>query len=135
MLQLPDLFFQEECQRLDIELPAEGYYGVGTIFLPQDENAREACENAIVELVTEEEQHFLGWRDLPTDNSVLSQAVRIIEPVMRQIFVGRGKSCADTDAFERKLFVIRKQIHKAVREQKLAREEGFYIPSLSARTI
>jgi len=135
LIQLPHRFFQEECQILGINLPKEENYGVGTIFLPQEESARSACENAVVDLVKKEGQRFLGWRDLPTDNSVLSKAVRDIEPYMRQAFIGRGKACLDTDAFERKLFVIRKQAHKLVREKELSGEESFYIPTLSARTI
>ena len=135
LIQLPHLFFQEECQTLGINLPKEDNYGVGIIFLPQEKSARSACERAVVDLVKKEGQNFLGWRDLPTDNTVLSKAVRDIEPVMRQAFIGRGKTCLDTDAFERKLFVIRKQAHKLVRERELAGEESFYIPTLSARTI
>ena len=46
---------------------------------------------------------LLGWRDTPTDNSVLSEAVREIEPFVRQVFIGRGNNCKDTNAFERKL--------------------------------
>jgi len=135
LIQLPHRFFQEECQILGIKLPKEENYGVGIIFLPQEESARSACENAVVDLVKKEGQRFLGWRDLPTDNSVLSKAVRDIEPYIRQAFIGRGKACLDTDAFERKLFVIRKQAHKLVREKELSGEESFYIPTLSARTI
>ena len=135
LIQVPDRFFREECQVLGMTLPAVGAYAVGMVFLPQAESARRACETIIEKLTRAEGQIVLGWRDLPVDNSVLSDEVRDIEPFVRQIFIARGMNCPDTDAFERKLFVIRKQIHINIREQTLAGPEAFYIPSLSSRTI
>ena len=135
LIQLPHRFLTAECAELGITLPAEGDYGVGMVFLPQDEKARVACEAAITRVVEDEGQSILGWRDLPTDNSWLSDSVREIEPFIRQVFIARGDNCADTDAFERKLFVIRKQCHKVIRDQRLAGDEIYYVPSMSARTI
>ena len=135
LIQIPDRFYRDECSALGFELPEAGCYGVGMIYLPQRQKARADCESIIEQIVSEEGQTLLGWRDTPTDNSVLSEAVRDIEPFVRQVFIGRGANCSDTDAFERKLFVIRKQTHIRVREGYLAGEESFYIPTLSARTI
>ncbi|MFP6735878.1 MAG: glutamate synthase large subunit [Rhodospirillales bacterium] len=135
LLQLPDRLLRAECSELAIELPALGDYGAGMAFLPQDQSARAKCGAVIEKIVAAEGQSVLGWRDLPVDNSVLSDAVREIEPFIRQVFVARGPATPDTDRFERKLFVIRKQIHKAVRDGNLAGDEAFYMPSLSARTI
>ena len=135
LIQIPDRFYREECGGLGFELPEIGCYGVGMVYFPQGEQARADCEQVIEQLVAEEGQKLLGWRDTPTDNSVLSGAVREIEPFIRQVFIGRGSNCKDTNAFERKLFVIRKQTHIRVREEKLAGEESFYVPTLSARTI
>ncbi|MBN06216.1 MAG: glutamate synthase large subunit [Rhodospirillaceae bacterium] len=135
LIQIPDRFYREECSALGFDLPEVGSYGVGMIYLPQGEKARTECECLIEQLVAEEGQTLLGWRDTPTDNSVLSEAVREIEPFVRQVFIGRGNNCKDTNAFERKLFIIRKQTHIRVRECNLAGEESFYIPTLSARTI
>ncbi len=135
LIQVPDRFYREECTDIGIVLPEAGDYGVGMMYLPQDEMARSACEKVIEDLIAEEGQVLLGWRDTPTDNTVLSEAVREIEPFVRQLFIGRGDNCAETNAFERKLFVIRKQTHIRVRKGNLSGEENFYIPSLSARTI
>ena len=135
LIQLPDKFFRQECRELGIELPEIGEYAVGMVYLPQDEAERTTCETVIAEVIEREGQTLLGWRDLPTDNTVLSDAVREIEPFIRQVFVKRDNDCVDTDSFERKLFVIRKQIHKAVREQNLSGEQAFYMPTFSARTI
>ena len=94
-----------------------------------------ACLAAFDTVMEEEGLPILGWRDLPVDNSVLGESVRPIEPRIRQIFVGRGKECADQDAFERKLFVVRKQIHHAVWDIDIEEGQHFYIPSMSTRTI
>ncbi|MBT3397176.1 MAG: glutamate synthase subunit alpha, partial [Alphaproteobacteria bacterium] len=135
LIQLPDRLFRAECAELSIDLPALGAYGAGMTFLPQDQSARAKCEAVIEAIINQEGQTILGWRDLPVDNSVLSDAVREIEPFIRQVFVARGPNTPDTDQFERKLFVIRKQIHKAIRDGNLAGDEAFYMPSFSARTI
>jgi glutamate synthase (NADPH/NADH) large chain len=135
LLQVPDAFMRRECDRLGISLPASGEYGVGMIFLPQDDEARARCEALISGFVDGEGQHLLGWRDVPVDNSGLSDATREVEPRIRQVFIGRGSNCPDVDSFERKLFVIRKQVEHAVTGQKLANGKQFYVPSMSARTV
>ena len=103
--------------------------------MPQNEKSRSLIEKEFEQLVQKEKQVLLGWRELPTDNSVLSKTVRELEPKIKQVFIGKGEICSDTDSFERKLFVIRKQISRFVRDKKLSGNEDFYIPSLSARTI
>ena len=135
LLQLPDTFLREEALALGIALPAAGAYACGIVFLPQSMNGRAACESAMARIIYEEGQHFLGWRDVPRDNTGLAQAARDIEPVVRQVFIGRDAGCADQEAFERKLFVIRKRVEHAVRRMNLADTDRFYIPSLSSRTI
>src|SRR6185503_17463170 len=77
----------------------------------------------------------LGWRDVPVQPSALGESIRPNAPVIRQIFIGRGANAADVDAFERKLFVIRKQTHTEVRAKKVDRSGSFYIASLSTRTV
>jgi glutamate synthase (NADPH/NADH) large chain len=79
---------------------------------------------------------LLGWRDVPVDRDMpMSPTVRDMEPVIRQIFIGRGADVMVPDALERKLYVIRKplgQRHPGAQAQ--ARQE-FYVPSMSARTV
>ncbi|MFT6581918.1 MAG: glutamate synthase (NADPH/NADH) large chain [Alphaproteobacteria bacterium] len=134
LIQIPDAFYREECAALGFELPAQGDYGVGLIYLPRDDKARDACQTIIDETVLEEGQTILGWRDMPVDNSDLGESVLATEPVIRQIFVGRGENCADTDALERKLFVIRKAARNKI---SLLGDDyiDFYTPSFSARTV
>ena len=133
LIQLPDAFLREEAARLGITLPAAGAYGCGNVFLPQSTNGRIACESALARIVHEEGQRFLGWRDVPRDNSGLAQAAKDREPVVRQVFI--ASNCADQDAFERKLFVIRKRVEHEVRRLGLEDGKQFYIPTLSSRTL
>jgi glutamate synthase (NADPH/NADH) large chain len=135
LIQMPDAFMRKETAKLGITLPAAGDYAAGTVFLPQSQNGRIACESVVARIVNEEAQVLLGWRDVPRDNSNIANAAREVEPVMRQAFIGRGVNTPDQNAFERKLFVIRKRIEHAVRALKLEDSSQFYIPSLSSRTI
>jgi glutamate synthase (NADPH/NADH) large chain len=135
LIQLPHAFFVGECERLAIALPEIGEYGVGMTFLPRDPGARAACEHEIERAILAEGQELLGWRDVPVDNRGLGAGVKASEPVIRQVFVGRGLSTPDVDAFERKLYVIRKRSGHAIRALGLARANEFYVPSFSAQTI
>ncbi len=135
LIQVPDAFLRKSCAAHGVTLPAAGEYGVGMIFLPRDAFARAACEKVIAEKIAAEGQKLLGWRNVPVDNSSLGESVKAVEPMVRQVFVGRGKNCKDADSFERKLFVIRKTTEHAVRGLANGQGRGFYIPSLSARTL
>src|SRR6202521_1921655 len=135
LLQLPDALLRKECRKLGFELPEIGEYGVGMIFLPRDPGARVACQHELVRAILAEGQEVLGWRDVPVANKGLGQGVKAIEPVIRQIFIGRGLSLPDVDHFERKLYVIRKRSGHAIRALGLHHANEFYVPSFSARTI
>ena len=135
LIQIPDKFLRDELGWGKIHLPEAGEYGVGMIFLPRDKAAREACEKIIAKKIAAEGQTLIGWRDVPVDSSGLGASVKAAEPVVRQVFIGCGKKIKDQDGFERKLFVIRKTVEHAVRALDKAQGEGFYIPSLSSRTV
>ncbi|ADL54219.1 Glutamate synthase (ferredoxin) [Gallionella capsiferriformans ES-2] len=131
LLQIPDAFFRVQCAARGLALPE--VYGVGMLFLPTDVAARAACEQIIADKIAAEGQILLGWRDVPVNSAILGESVKLVEPTVRQVFIGCGANCIDTDSFERKLFVIRKTAEHAVNA--LPNVQGFYIPSLSARTI
>jgi glutamate synthase (NADPH/NADH) large chain len=135
LLQIPDRFLRDEMGWGNIQLPPAGEYGVGMLFLPRDATARAACEKIMAEKIVAEGQILLGWRDVPVDNSGLGKGVKKVEPVVRQIFIARGRNCPDEDAFERKLFVIRKTVEHAVNGLDKLHGKGFYCPSMSSRTI
>src|SRR5581483_833191 len=81
LLQTPDRFLRMECARLGIDLPPPGEYGVGVLFLPTDPAERARCEALFEQAVRDQGQEFLGWRDVPTDNSSLGNAARSGQPV------------------------------------------------------
>jgi len=135
LIQMPDEFLRAEAARIGLNLPVVGEYACGMVFLPQSANGRMACESVVARLIYAEGQRFLGWRDVPRDNTGLAEAARDEEPVVRQVFIGRGANCADQDAFERKLFVIRRRIELEVARLNLSDVDHFYIPSLSSRTL
>ena len=133
LMQIPDAFMREEAAKLDIELPAVGQYAVGNLFLPQVSSNRAKCEGVIENIIQEEGQTLLGWRDVPVDNGNIAEAARDVEPMMRQVII--GSKFDDQDAFERKCFVMRKRIEHAVRHLDIQDNAYFYVPSLSSRTI
>jgi glutamate synthase (NADPH/NADH) large chain len=135
LIQIPHRFFQEECAKLGVTLPDPGEYGVGMFFLPRNPDSRAVCEKLVEDYVNVEGQNLLGWRDVPVNSDELGASVRSTEPVIRQVFIGRGDNCGNPDAFERKLFVIRKQIDNAVRNLKLEDGKAFYPSSFSSRTV
>ena len=142
LIQMPDRFFRRETARLGFALPPERHYGAGFIFLPRDPALRATIERRFEEIVAEEGQRVLGWRDVPTDDAALGPSAVAVEPCFRQLFVGRGPAfdpgASDADAdvrFERKLYVIRKRIEYAVDAMALPDRSSFYVPSLSSRTI
>ena len=136
IMQIPHELLAEECSKLGFELPAIGEYAVGQVFLPQDVDHRRVCLRAFDSVIPREGQEILGWRDVPVDNSCLGESVKADEPVIRQIFIKRGADTPDEAAFERKLFVIRKQVHHTIWDEVAdGTHADFYIPSMSTRTI
>ncbi len=144
LIQMPDRFFRKEADRLGINLPPERGYGAGLVFLPRDPAVREQVETMFEEIVIDEGQLVLGWREVPTDDRELGPSAVAVEPVFKQIFIGRapgapapGVSIESDAQFERKLYVIRKRIEHAVDAADLpaAEKRYFYVPSLSSNTL
>ena len=144
LIQIPDEYFRAEMARagtapsgtLGVKLPPPGEYGVGMIFLPKEHASRLACEHELERAVKAEGQVLLGWRDVPVNRGMpMSPAVREKEPVIRQIFIGRGADVIVPDALERKLYVIRKTASAAIQKLQLTHSREYYVPSMSCRTI
>jgi glutamate synthase (NADPH/NADH) large chain len=132
LLQIPDGFFRAETA---FELPECGDYAIGMLFLPQNSNSCVVAEEIVESYISAEGQRLLGWRDVPVNNQDLGYSVIPTEPVIKQVFVGRGDNCADQDAFERKLFVIRKQIENKIEASEMEGSSDFYFTSFSSRTV
>ena len=113
LIQMPDALMRDEATRLGFTLPAFGAYAVGMFFLPRNETARAVARQIVERFITAEGQTVLGWREVPVDRAGIGAAVLAREPYITQLFVGRGANCPDVEAFERKLFVARKQIGRA----------------------
>jgi glutamate synthase (ferredoxin) len=144
LMQMPDRFLRRETGRLGINLPPERGYGAGLVFLPRDPSVRERIETIFEEIVIDEGQLVLGWRDVPTDDHEVGPSAVAVEPVFKQIFIGRAPgsplpgASIDSDAqFERKLYVIRKRIEHAIDAADLPLEEKryFFVVSLSSNTL
>ena len=103
LIQIPDDYFRAEMAAQGVELPPLGEYGVGMIFLPKEHASRLACEQEMERAIKAEGQVLLGWRDVPVDRDMpMSPTVRTTEPVIRQVFIGRGADVIVPDALERK---------------------------------
>ena len=135
LVQIPHELFAAEAPRLGFSLPEPGHYGVGHLFMPQDAGLRRRCETLIEEVVAAEGQTVLGWRDVPVNNRGLPKLVLEAEPVQRQIFIGRSADLAEQDAFERRLYLIRKVISNRIIGEIDERKSIYYPVSMSSRTL
>ena len=144
LIQLPDALYREEMARtgeapngsIGVTLPPAGEYGVGMIFLPKEHASRLACEQEMERAIKAEGQVLLGWRDVPVNTDMpMSPTVREKEPVIRQVFIGRGNDVIVQDALERKLYVIRKTASAAIQHLNLKHSKEYYVPSMSSRTV
>ena len=134
LIQMPDQLFRSDAKSQGIKLPDPGQYGVGMVFLPQTEKNRLQCEKTLSKIIAEEGMVELGWREVPVNNTGIAQAAKDVEPIIKQVLIGRGDLSSQT-AFERKLFVIRKRAEIAINQLKIEDPAKFYITSMSSRTI
>ena len=134
-IQLPHNFFKTVCpSECGFEVPNEGDYGVGFVFLSKDESARAKEENEINAIIKEVGLELIGWRDVPVKSEILGKASAACEPFMRQFFIGRSDNIEPGLAFERKLYIVRRLATYRLRYN-CSEESDFYISSLSSRTM
>ncbi len=133
LMQVPHKFMTKVATAANISLPEPGQYGVGMIYGSPDPEKRQQARRIFAEIVAEEGQKVLGWRDVPTDNSSLGNTAKASEPFMQQVFIERNPSLKDDLAFERKLYVIRKRTHAAI--HRVGEDKFWYASSISSRTI
>nr|WP_245355800.1 glutamate synthase large subunit [Rhizobium leguminosarum] len=137
LVQIPDRFFREEMAAQGITLPPAGEYGVGHFFMPRDEKQIEHFERVIKDVIEEEGQVLIGFRDVPVDNSSLSKApyATATEPHHVQVFIGAGENAENNDEFERRLFELRKVISNRIYDEFDGEESNFCPVSLSSATV
>ncbi|WP_128894794.1 glutamate synthase large subunit [Longirhabdus pacifica] len=133
LMQIPHQFFQQQLFNDHVKLPKKGDYGIGMIFMPQDVSFQQQCESIVEEIVTDEGQSVLAWREVPTSNhEMLGQSARNSQPYVRQLFIERSHDIPSGIDFERKLYVIRKRIEHRIQQLNIPQ---FYVVSLSSKTI
>ncbi len=135
LIQKPHRFFLRECRKFGLALPDEARYGAGLVFLPRKEPQSRYCQEVFEQIISEEGQALLGWRDVPTDDALLGPTALLGEPAFKQVFIGCNEDIEDPAAFERKLYVIRKRVEHAIWGSKMQEKDWFYVPSLSHRTF
>ncbi|MFP6834496.1 MAG: glutamate synthase subunit alpha, partial [Pseudomonadales bacterium] len=134
---LPDKFLRKvAAEELGVELPGRGEYGVGNVFLPNDPAERQHCMSVFENEIISAGQRLLGWRELPVhpDGAGIGHAARAAMPTFAQLFIGAQD--VSGDAFERKLYLIRKHsTHQLRGNVDLAQRQLFYVCSLSTKVI
>jgi len=135
LIQMPHRFLQEACRAARFQLPEPGQYGCGLFYLPRNPSMRRRIEERFEQVVQSEGLTFIGWRTVKTDNSMLGDTAKSVEPFMRQAFIGRPAGMVDDMAFERKLYVVRKRSYAEIRTSTLPGAEYWYVASLSQKTL
>ena len=138
LMALPNTFFAKvAAEQLGTTLPAVGAYAVGNIFLPQIVTERKFCRQAINDIIAEEGQILIGWREVPLDavGADVGPAALIAQPYIDQLFIAAA-SGLNQDAFERVLYVIRKRFTHLLRnDESLTEAKQVYACSLSTKVI
>ena len=132
LIQMPHRFLARVAAEEGMDLPPAGDYGIAMIFLPHDPSARLRCSEIAVRTVAEEGHRAIGWREVPVVPDAIGPLARASAPIVRQLVIERRHG--NLEAFERKLYVIRRRIQKAVHAAGIPDAE-FAIASMSARTI
>ncbi|MDD4955457.1 MAG: glutamate synthase large subunit, partial [Candidatus Omnitrophica bacterium] len=149
LIQIPHEFFVNTARQQKIDLPNAGEYGTGLVFLPRDREERKTCKDIFAKIIAEEGQAFLGWREVPVNNSSIGKSARETEPEIEQVFIGKrvtgntshvtGNTLKNEQpeelVFERKLYIIRKRIENEIRASNLKQKSFFYVTNLSSRTF
>jgi glutamate synthase domain-containing protein 2/glutamate synthase domain-containing protein 1/glutamate synthase domain-containing protein 3 len=126
LIQIPDAFFRAAAA--GVELPPQGRYAVGVCYLPTEPERRVVLERLIEDTIETEGQRVLWWRDVPVDDRHVGETGRLSAPVIRQVLIEASEEIPDQDAFERKLYVIRRVIERAAGRE-------LALPSFSSKTI
>ncbi len=135
LIQIPHAFMKKVCLNEDIELPKEGDYGVGMLFLSPDFETRIKSIKKLIKIINEEGQTYIGIREVPTYSKCIGKSAKEAMPHIMQVFIKKSDEIEAGDDFERKLFVILKRAEKEIRFCADDADKYFYFASLSSRTI
>ncbi len=135
LIQIPHEFFFDECIQLGKHLPDAGKYGVGMIFFPKSVGLREECRDIFNRAAEKLGLEIIAYRKVPVNKENIGPTALSVEPCMEQVFVACPDLIQDQEAFERKLFILRNYATHTINNTIKKDEIGFYIVSLSSRTI
>ena len=135
LVQMPHRFLADAAKKARINLPEAGQYGCGLVFLPRNPTKRRKLEEQFSHIVQSTGLTLLGWRTVPTDNTMLGETALASEPFVRQVFIGRNPELVDDLAFERLLYVVRKRAYSEIRTSTIDGAEYWYVASLSYKTL
>jgi glutamate synthase (NADPH/NADH) large chain len=128
LLQTPHEFFDDEIE----SLPDAGEYAVGSVFMPPEERAIARLQDLTEHVLAEHDLDVFAWREVPTDNALLGETAIESEPAVVQFFV---RSDLDEDAFDRALYVARRDLETTVEKRTFEGAARFYICSLDRETV
>ncbi len=132
---LPYAFLGKVAKRdLGVTLPAKGRFAAGIIFLPTKGGDRQTCKSTLEKYAKVQNLQVLGWRRVPTDNSMIGNTAKAREPVMEQVFIAAGEGM-DQPAFERNLYSARKQAYHEIQHSDLGQKDRYYVCSLSSKVM
>lgn len=135
LIQMPHDFLKAVATEAEIDLPPGGEYASGLVFFPTDSGVYRVCKDVFERIIQREGQNLLGWRSVPVNNSIIGKTAKKTEPIIQQVFIGKNENLTDQLDFERKLYVIRKQVENTIRGLKLKHGTFFYITNLSSFTL
>lgn len=127
LVQMPSAFFRKETVSLGFDIGEDGDFGVGMFFFPTNELKRNQAKKLFEIILAKKGMKLLGWREVPSDPSVLGQKALESMPYIMQGFVQRPEDCEKGLEFDRRLFVARRIFEQS--------NENTYVCSLSSRTI
>ncbi len=134
LLQKPHEFLLEETVKLGIKLPSFEKYGVGVVLFPKDEYKRAQCRDILERNATRLELDIIGYRVLPTDNSMIGADPLSSEPQFEHVFIS-GAPGITPEELERKLYVLRNYTVRVCLESISNIGDDFYINSMSYKTL
>ncbi|MFN8252924.1 MAG: glutamate synthase large subunit [Ferruginibacter sp.] len=135
MIQMPHEFFFDECIKLGVHLPPFGKYGVGVIFFPREIRLREECRAVFNRAVEKMGMEILAYRKVPVNPDNIGPTALSVEPEMEHVFIACPDHVKTPEEFERKLYVLRNYASHTIRSTVRQDAIGFYIASLSYKTI
>lgn len=135
LIQIPHEYFEKECDKIGINLPEEGKYGVGMVFFPKDEAVSEECRTLLNINIKKLGFTLLGYRKVPVNNEGVGKTALSLEPQIEQVFVTHADVKDDPEALERKLYILRRHTTHTIGRTVKENNGFFYIPTFSSKTI